>query len=160
VTYTDIDDGQSQTRDAAIPQNWLLFAHSSTEVSLEEIDVGQTAERVVYPFTFVFKQEDGQWAALACEVDVASCGSTLEEARDGLKEAVGLYLAYMIEHGLRDQVARPVSREGLTEFCQGEHTVEYHAAIVDIISRPVVRLSSTQFVRSELAPADCRYALA
>lgn len=122
--------------------------------------MGQTAERVVYPFTFIFRREDNEWSALACEVDVASCGSNIDEARDGLKEAVELYLSYMIEHGLRDQVARPVPSDDLAEFCQDECKIEYHALIVDIVTHPVVRLVGMEFVRSELAPANCRYALA
>jgi predicted RNase H-like HicB family nuclease len=122
--------------------------------------VGETAERVVYPFTFLLKRGDNEWSALACEVDVASCGSSIDEAREGLKEAVELYLSYMIEHGLRDEVARSVPPKDLAEFCQGEHTVEYHALIVDIVARPAVHLTRMEFVRSELAPADCRYALA
>ncbi len=122
--------------------------------------MGQTAERVVYSFTFVFKQEDDAWSALACEVDVASCGSSIEEAREGLKEAIELYLSYMIEHGLREQVERSVPHDDLAEFCQGEYTVEYHAAIADIIARPTIHLTGTEFVRSELSSADCRYAIA
>ena len=117
--------------------------------------MGQTAERALYPFTFIFKQEDTEWCALACEVDVASCGSSLDEAREGLKEAVELYLSYMIEHGLRDEVARPVPQDALAELCQGKHIVEYHAAIAEIITRPALRLITTEFLRSELTPADC-----
>jgi len=122
--------------------------------------MGQTAERLAYPFTFLFRREGKQWSALACEVDVASCGDTLEEAREGLKEAVELYISYMLENGLRDKVARPVPREDLAEFCSGKHEVEYYAMIVDLVPRPAPHLLEMQFVRSELAPADCRYALA
>ena len=121
--------------------------------------MGQTAERALYPFTFIFTHEDSGWCALACEVDVASCGGNIDEAREGLKEAVGLYLSYMIEHGLRDEVARPVPHSDLAELCQGEHVIEYHAAIVEIITRPAIHIG-TEFLRSELTPADCRYALA
>lgn len=122
--------------------------------------MGKRAERVLYPFTFIFKQEDTEWSALACEVDVASCGSSLDEAREGLKEAVELYLSYMIEHGLRDDVARPVPDDDLAELCQGKHIVEYHAAIVEIMTFPALHLVGTEFLRSELTPADCHYALA
>lgn len=120
----------------------------------------QTVERVAYPFTFIFKREDGEWSALACEVDVASCGSSVDEARDGLKEAVELYLAYMIENGLRDQVERRVPSADLAEFCQGEHQVEHYALIVDIIQRPAIHPSAMEFVHYGLNPIDCRYALA
>lgn len=122
--------------------------------------MGQKAERVVYPFTFVFAREGTEWSALACEVDVASCGGSIDEAREGLKEAVGLYVSYMIENGLRDELARPVSKEELAELCRGEHEVEYHAMIVDILPRPAPQPVSMEFVRSGLTPADCRYELA
>jgi predicted RNase H-like HicB family nuclease len=121
--------------------------------------VGQTTERVVYPFTFVFTQEDGEWSALACEVDVASCGSSLDEARKGLEEAIELYLGYMIGHGLSSEIERPVPRDDLVELWQGNPTIERHALIVDIITYPVVQLSAMEFVRSALTPADCRPAL-
>jgi predicted RNase H-like HicB family nuclease len=120
----------------------------------------EDSERAVYPFTFVFKQEGEQWAALACEVDVASCGSTLDEAREGLQEAVELYVTYLLEHDLRDQVARPVPAEVLAEFCQGGHRTEYHSLIVDIVTRPAAHLKRMEFVPSQLEPADCRHLLA
>jgi predicted RNase H-like HicB family nuclease len=120
----------------------------------------QKAERLVYPLTFVFKQEGDQWSALACEVDVASCGDTLDEAREGLKDAVELYVSYMLENGHREKVARPVPAGDLAAFCTGKHVVEYHALILDLIARPVLRLSEVRFIRSELTPVDCRYAAA
>jgi predicted RNase H-like HicB family nuclease len=128
-------------------------------VRLEEPDVGQTPERVLYPFTFIFKQEDSAWCALACEVNVASCGNTPDDAREGLKEAVELYLSYMIEHGRRDEIARPTPKEDLAEICQGDYVVEYYAALVDITTQPVFHLG-TEFLRSELTPANCDLALA
>ncbi len=116
--------------------------------------MGQQAGRLVYPLTFVFKQEDDQWSALACEVDVASCGDTLDEAREGLKDAVELYLSYMLENGFRDKVARPVPQQDLVEFCAGERIVEYYAAIAELVPISPLRL---ELIRSELEPADCRY---
>jgi predicted RNase H-like HicB family nuclease len=117
-------------------------------------------ERIVYPLTFVFKREGRLWSALACEIDVASCGRNLAEAREGIKEAVELHLSYMLEHGLRDKIANPVPAEAMTEFCEGRGTVkfEYHTAIVDLEQKPEAPAVSMQFVRSELAPVDCRYA--
>ena len=123
--------------------------------------MGQKSERLVYPLTFVFRQEGDQWSALACEVDVASCGDTLEQAREGLKDAVELYISYMLENGLRGKVARPVPATDLAELCGSRQvTVEYHVLGLDLISGPVPRPAQMEFVRSELTPADCRYATA
>jgi predicted RNase H-like HicB family nuclease len=44
-------------------------------------------------FTAAVHQEDDWFVAQCLEVDVASQGSTLEEALANLSEAVGLYLA-------------------------------------------------------------------
>lgn len=123
--------------------------------------MGPKAERLVYPLTFLFRQEHGQWSALACEVDVTSCGDSLDEAREGLEDAVELYVLYMLENGLRDKVARPVPTADLTEFCSGgDVEVEYHSLSLDLIPQPVLRLTEVAFVRSELTPVDCRYATA
>ena len=125
--------------------------------------MGQKAERLAYPLTFVFMQEGDQWSALACEVDVASCGETIDEAREGLKDAVELYISYMLENGLRHQVARPVPPQDWVEFCgKSQPTIEYHTLILDLLcAGPTPQLSEIAFVRSEVTPAYCgRYALA
>ena len=73
-------------------------------------------ERLAFPLTLLYKQEGDLWAALACEVDVASCGDTLDEARAMLREAVELYLTEMVASGRRADIERPVPPEELAEF--------------------------------------------
>ena len=43
-------------------------------------------------FTAWVQKEDGAWVALCPELDVASQGSTIEEAKQNLREAVELFL--------------------------------------------------------------------
>jgi predicted RNase H-like HicB family nuclease len=113
----------------------------------------QKSERIAYPLTFLLHPEGDQWAALACEVDVASCGDSLDEARGMLKEAVELYVSYLLEHGRRDDIARPVPAEALQEFVEDGDlppTVESHTLLVTLT--PKVRM---EFVPTGLAPS-CR----
>ncbi len=120
--------------------------------------MGQKAERIAYPLTFLLRREGGQWSSLACEVDVASCGETLEEAREGLKEAVGLYISAMLEEGKRDSIARPVPQDALREFmAEGDEAprIEYYTLIV--VPVPDMEM---EFVPSELAPAGSSLAAA
>lgn len=49
--------------------------------------------------TVVIKKEQGRYASWCPELDVASQGNTVEEARLNLKEAVGLHVDTMVENG-------------------------------------------------------------
>jgi predicted RNase H-like HicB family nuclease len=114
--------------------------------------------RVAFPFTFLFKREDGVWAALACEVDVASCGDTLDEARKALKDAVELYVVTMLEEGGEDRISRPVPRAALAEFMGDDPqavTVEHLTMIAQLAGVPLARVTGIEFVRSMVAPVDC-----
>lgn len=121
--------------------------------------MAEQRERLAYPLTFLLKKEGNLWASLACEVDVASCGDTCEEAREMLKEAVALYVTDLVESGELDKVARPVPKEGLTEFATeppGELHIEYHTLLVSLgAESPVL-----EYVPSMVTPADCRPAVA
>lgn len=118
----------------------------------------QVAERVAFPFTFLFKCEDGIWTSLACEVDVASCGDTLDQARDALKEAVELYVVDMLERGRLDDISRPVPPDALVELA-GDHPedlkVEYLTMILHIRQEPSPSAADVEFVRSMVAPVNC-----
>ena len=112
----------------------------------------QKPVRIVYPLTFVFKREGRLWSALACEIDVASCGKNLAEAREGIKEAVELHLSYMLEHGLRDKIANPVPAEALREFMElgdAPPTIESHTLLVTLTSE-----IQMEFVPTALAPCQ------
>jgi len=45
-----------------------------------------------YTFTALIRKEGSRYSSLCLELDVASCGDTLEEAMLELKKAVKLYL--------------------------------------------------------------------
>lgn len=59
-------------------------------------------------FTAIIEREDDGFVSLCPELDVASQGDTIEEARDNLVEAIGLLLevapAEEIERRLRSEV--------------------------------------------------------
>jgi predicted RNase H-like HicB family nuclease len=121
--------------------------------------MADTQDRVAYPLTFLLKKEGDAWASLACEVDVASCGDTLEEAREMLKEAVALYVTDMVETGELDKIARPVPKEGLVEFATdppGELHFEYHTLLVSLSTTP----PTLEFLPSMVRPTDCQPAVA
>ncbi len=66
-------------------------------------------ENVKFVFTGLLLHEDVGFTALCTELDVASQGSTLEEARRNLEEAVELYLETAIESNL--PFIRPIPEE-------------------------------------------------
>ena len=45
-----------------------------------------------YNFTAIIEREDEMYVSLCPELDIASQGNSIEEARDNLKEAVELFL--------------------------------------------------------------------
>lgn len=49
--------------------------------------------------TFVIKKESGKYSSWCPELDVASQGDTVEEARKNLKEAVESHVETMIKNG-------------------------------------------------------------
>lgn len=49
--------------------------------------------------TVVIKKEQGRYASWCPELDVASQGDTMEEARKNLQEAVELHVETMIDNG-------------------------------------------------------------
>jgi predicted nucleotidyltransferase/predicted RNase H-like HicB family nuclease len=71
---------------------------------------------IALPMTFLLKQEDDQWAALAPEVAVASCGKTSTEARRALKDAVETYVSCMVAEGRPDAIWRHMPQEQVDDF--------------------------------------------
>jgi predicted RNase H-like HicB family nuclease len=55
--------------------------------------------------TAVIEQEDDGFVALCPELDVASEGESVEEARSNLREAVELFLAHASEAEVRGRLA-------------------------------------------------------
>ena len=62
---------------------------------------------VLVELTAVIWQEDDEFVSLCPEVGVSSCGSTLEEARTMLEEAVDLYIENARELGILEDSLAP-----------------------------------------------------
>ena len=73
-------------------------------------------------FTCLVKREGRQYASLCVELDIASCGHTKKEAIEGLKNAIGAYLEYMISKGREKEIFRPVPMNELKDFLFPKHT--------------------------------------
>ncbi|MFO7953719.1 MAG: type II toxin-antitoxin system HicB family antitoxin [Thioalkalivibrio sp.] len=54
--------------------------------------------------TAIIEQEDGGYMSLCPEVDVASQGATIEEARDNLREALELFFESAPEDELQERL--------------------------------------------------------
>lgn len=52
--------------------------------------------------TYLVKPEDGQYASFCPELGTASCGATIEEALEGIKDAVSLHIETMRDLGTLD----------------------------------------------------------
>ncbi len=50
--------------------------------------------KILQNFTAIIEKEDGAYVALCPELDVASQGDTVEEAKDNLQEAIELLLEH------------------------------------------------------------------
>jgi predicted RNase H-like HicB family nuclease len=59
-------------------------------------------------FTVIIEKEDNGYVSLCPELDIASQGDTIEEARDNLKEAIELFLESAspseIENRLKNEI--------------------------------------------------------
>lgn len=121
--------------------------------------MGRVPERVAFQFTFLFRRDGSRWSALACEVDVASCGKTLREAREALQDAVELYVSYMVENGMRDRIARRVPQEEVAAFlaaAKTRPTIERHTMIAVLHPASPRGEMEAEFIPTELQSADCQ----
>lgn len=66
-------------------------------------------ENSKFVFTCVLLQDESSISALCLEVDIASEGNTVAEAKNNLMEAVSLYIESAIENNL--PILRPVPEE-------------------------------------------------
>lgn len=113
------------------------------------------AQKFAFPFTFVLKREGPIWAALACEVDITSCGDTVDDAREALKDAIELYVLPKFERREIGDIARPIERSDLRTFCKEplpdeEIRVEYHSLTVTTF--PVL---SFEFIPQQWKQMSC-----
>ena len=53
--------------------------------------------RIVLELSILVRKEGGQYASWCPELDVASCGDTIEEACDSLDDVIDLYLDSLLE---------------------------------------------------------------
>jgi predicted RNase H-like HicB family nuclease len=54
------------------------------------------------PVAYLVRPEDGQYAAYCPELGTASCGGTIEEALDNIKDAASLHIETLKELGTLD----------------------------------------------------------
>jgi len=66
-------------------------------------------------YTGIIKKDGKFYVALCLELNLASQGESIAEAKQMLEEACEEYLSYMRDEGLEDEI-RPVSLEILREF--------------------------------------------
>ena len=117
----------------------------------------EAIERVAFPLSFLLKRERDQWAALSAEVTVSSCGDTLGDARQALKDAIETYVVYMINERRMDEVYRPLPESDITDFLTdppGEHIEEAHILLVELRDAGTGRAAAVAdvfFVRSMMA---------
>lgn len=79
-------------------------------------------EKPEFAFTGVILQEESGYTSLCPELDVASQGQTIQQARDALLEAVTLYLETALENNL--PWLRPVPRREDPRFASPEAIVD------------------------------------
>jgi len=74
-------------------------------------------------FTCFVKKEGDQYAFLCVELDIASCGSTKDEALEGLKSSIATYLDYMVSEHRDSVIYRPVPMNELKDFLFPESNI-------------------------------------
>ena len=62
---------------------------------------------VMYDVTILGFKEDGEWCALALEMDLRGYGTTFEEALEDLKASVAMQISFAHFKGETDMISRP-----------------------------------------------------
>lgn len=90
--------------------------------------------------TLLVHQEDAQYVSECVELGTASCGDTIDEALENIREATVLYLNAIEEAGERERVFR---RQGIQIFLGPSHVGQAHvtASTADTVSFLVHELS-------------------
>ena len=70
---------------------------------------------VEHPYTVILRQDEGHFVALCLELNIASQGDSVDEARRNINDAIVEYLDYMRESGAENEI-EPVPFEVLKEF--------------------------------------------
>ncbi len=86
-----------------------------------------------FVFNGVILQEDSGYSSLCLDLDIASQGDTIEEAKVALLEAVTLYLEGALESNL--PWLRPVPPAEDPRFADPEHVVAVFPLRVDVAVR-------------------------
>ncbi|MGH2568816.1 MAG: type II toxin-antitoxin system HicB family antitoxin [Bacteroidota bacterium] len=71
-------------------------------------------------YTALVKRYGDHYVALCIELNVASQGDSLQEAKQNLQDAMREYLEFLHEKG-EEKTTRPVDAETLREFLLGEN---------------------------------------
>jgi hypothetical protein len=80
-----------------------------------------------------------------------------------LKDAVGLYVSYMIEQGRARSLARPVPAADLAELIAAPRenlVTEHHILLITAELEPSPTVTSMEFVPSMLEPVCCQHPVA
>lgn len=123
----------------------------------------EAVERVAFPFTFLLKREGEQWASICRETGIASCGDTLDAARDALMDAIEASFLYLLEQGRPYDIWQPMSAAETEEFRSGVpgECTEESMVMVAVLDTEAARAGGREgvhldFVRSVAAcsPSD------
>jgi predicted RNase H-like HicB family nuclease len=92
--------------------------------------------------TFLIEKEEGGYAAICRELGTASCGSTIEEAAENIREATSLYVDTLEELGERERI---FSERGITILSAlpelPEHVdIEFPANTAAFVTRDAIAL--------------------
>jgi predicted RNase H-like HicB family nuclease len=96
--------------------------------------VSGKGRNIVLELSLFVRKEDNQYASWCPELDVASCGDTMEEACSNLDDAVDIYLETLLEEGklleiLGERGFKPSTDDGEREICEAPFLSSRHKAV-------------------------------
>jgi predicted RNase H-like HicB family nuclease len=96
--------------------------------------VSNKNENIILELSIFVRKEGNQYASWCPELDVASCGDTMEEACDNLDDAVDLYLDTLAKEGkffeiLEERGFRPSEESGERHVCEAPFLSSRHKVI-------------------------------
>jgi predicted RNase H-like HicB family nuclease len=97
--------------------------------------VSSKSRKITLELSVLVRKEGNQYASWCPELDVASCGDTMEEACNNLDDAIDLYLGTLSEEGnllevLGERGFRPSRDDGEKEICEAPFLSSRHKAII------------------------------
>ena len=120
-------------------------------------------EKHAVPLTFLIVRDGEAWVSVACEIYVGSQGSTVDEAREMLKEALEINVSSAVELGQAEDLGSPIPAEDLAELLEvprEQVVVEYHTMLLNVETEPGPHLVSMEFLRSPVTPIGCQLSAA